>query len=129
MTEFAPGVLDEAWKLGATSDDALRDMVRLSAPFTHHTANRRYDDWLFCVERGTVTWVGLLSREVVPERVEVDPAQEGGDVTVACGICGDTMEWVVRERVGDEVVEVLRPCPRYRDPSLPRCDEVDRPHE
>lgn len=59
-----PDVIEQAHKIGLYGrvGERLIRMARRAAPFTHPHGNRRFDDYVLCIEQGVITHVLRLDR-------------------------------------------------------------------
>lgn len=73
-------VITKAFGLGVPSESELEYMIGLCAPTTHDLGNRRYEDYIFLVEKGVVKDINLDDQEGICPNCENDG--------YPCRVCG-----------------------------------------
>lgn len=69
-------VVKKAVLLGLVDDrsevvDKIQELLWVAAPITHPNANKRYEDWLFTVRKGSVTSIHHIKCGVCEDRKRV----------------------------------------------------------
>ena len=107
MLDIPDTVLGYARRLGLSDGNTaefrqrFEEMVTQSAPITHPSGNRRYNDWIFLVNGDTVRRVHLIVCETCDDRKRVTVAN-------ICDNCdGDGCE----ECRDEGEFETMIPCP------------------
>lgn len=85
-TSIEPYVLEAARRLGLQGTDdsvsqELQNLVRLSAPFSHPTMNRRYEGLVFLVTEDGLEAVGGVAESAMARRMA------GSTVKLLCTTC------------------------------------------
>lgn len=77
------GVVEKAKDLGIVSEKELINMAEMSAPVTHHLGNRRYDDFIFLIQDGSVKDINIdkpqKKNNICPD------CNDDGDFCLTCG--------------------------------------------
>lgn len=74
--------MNKAFKLGITCEGQLKRMVGLCAPTTHPLGNRRYDEYIFLINKDKVEDINL---DKIPKDEVCPDCNDDGDFCLTCG--------------------------------------------
>lgn len=76
-------VIEKAKNLGIISEEELINMIEMSAPTTHHLGTRRYNDFIFLIQDGSVK---DINKDKVQKKNNICPdCNDDGDYCLTCG--------------------------------------------
>lgn len=109
----------------------VREMARLSAPFTHSRWNRRFENWVFRIEGDRVVEFGEMPE---PKRTRKRRTREKHEWARGCTICRGSCTMTVYEehehcdgdgcdRCDNGMVRKRRPCPAIQNKEQVVCSD------